>query len=433
MAREMNGAENHMKPHDAYHHITKSLPLLLVSLVTCAAAQPEARLEVVAVPMIQEYKEAGEIVASIRGLVLTAPKDAWERSLLDAGERSFGRVSLKSTGPLVGMTIVKGNEEGSDALVAQWEPGDAATAGVRSVWLWDTPEYSWFVIQCDPANFASIKSAQSFLDSFLKWRSIVPAYVPLQVQYAPASRLGFLAAYPVMTFAEKGGEYSLHGVTQNSAKYLLIRAGKGWFSTLYPEGGIYVPERFPPLKELAKGWGKERILAETARTWQARGPSTYHYYRDSILITELASRGFTRDDLERLLLAPNPPSWVSRELRAGAVMRALIHSKQLDRNREAFEDVTLRMGSLGGSPLALSAVLGALVRVDSDYSGLAMKCLATCIDQEPPLEYLLLKGSSEEAYTKVEHAAVPARLMALQHRALEQIRGRIEGAKGKAH
>jgi hypothetical protein len=364
---------------------------------------------------------------------LRSTQDAWERSLLDAGERSVGLVSLKSIGPLVGMTIVKSNEEGNDALVAQWEPGETAGDGVRSVWLWDTPEISWFVVRCDPARFASTKPAQGFLDSFLKWRSTLPAYVSLKVQYAPASKPRFLVGYTVLDLGERGREYSLHGVWQNSEAYLLIRAGKGLFSTLYPEGGIYVPERFPPLKELAKAWGKERILTETARTWQARGPSTYRGYRDSILITELASRGFTRDDLERLLLAPNPPSWVARELRAAAVMRALIHSKQLDRNREAFEDVTLRMGTLGDSPLALSTVLGMLAQADSDYSGLAMKCLAACIYREPPLQYLLLKGSNEESYTTVEHAVVPARLMALQHRALEQIRGRIEGAKGKVN
>jgi hypothetical protein len=394
-------------------------------------AHAESGLEIVPVSAIPEYKEAGDIVASIRGLVLRSPQDAWERSLVKAGERGFGLVSLKSMGPLTGMTIVKGNNEGNEALVAQWEPGESAGDGLRAVWLWDTPEYSWYVIQCDPARFASSNATQGFLDGLLRWQSILPAYTSLRVQYSPASSPRFLVAFPALTFAERGLEYSLHGVWHNSGPYLLIRAGKGLFSTLYPEGGIYVPERFPPLKELAKEWDKERILAETARTWQARGPSTYQRFRDSILISELANRGITGSDLERLLLAPNPPSWVARELRTGSVMRALVNSKELDRNHDSLEDVTLRMGSLGDSPFALNMILSSLARIDSDYSDLATKCLATCIDKEAPLQYLLLKGSSEEAYTNVEHAVVPDRLAELRQRAIEQIRGRIEGAKSK--
>jgi hypothetical protein len=401
------------------------------SLVIGAGAYAEAGLETVTVPAIPEYKEAAEIVASIRGLVLRSPQDEWERSLLGAGARSFSRVSVRSLGPLVGMMIAKSREDGSDALVAEWQPGESAADGVRGLWVWDAPEYSWFVFQCDPAKFASSNVTQDFLDGFLKWRSILPPNVPLRVQYSATSRPSFLAAFTVLPFAERGLEHSLHGIWQNSQAYLLIRAGKAWFSTTYPKGGIYVPERFPPLKELAKNWDKERILTETARTWQTRGPGTYHHYRDSILISELAARGFTREDLERLLLAPNPPSSVARELRASTVIWALIDSKQLDRSRAAVEDVTLKMSNLPNSPLALSTILGSLARIDSDYSDLATKCLSTCIDKEPALQYLLLKGSSEETYAQVEHAVVPDRLVALQQRALGQIRGRIAGAKGK--
>jgi len=85
------------------------------------------------------------------------------------------------------------------------------------------------------------------------------------------------------------------------------------------------------------------------------------------------------------------------------------------------------------APLAVRPVFAILARADSDFSDLAMKCLDTCLDQEPSLDYLFRKGGSEDAYAKVEHAPLPVRLLDLQRRTLEQIRGRIESAKAKAH
>ena len=206
------------------------------------------------------------------------------------------------------MTIV--NQEGIDALVSQWQPGEAAKAGVLGIWNWDLPEYNWFVIKFDLGSFTSSQAVTRILQTFLIWQ--LPG-TRLEVRYAPASHPRFLAGEILLPSRERGMEYSVEGITQDSAEYLLIHLGKEPLQHFYPVGGTYVPERFPPLGQLAKDWTKERILSETERSWLVRGPSAYQVNRDSILISELASRGFTRDDLERLLLAPNPPSWVARE------------------------------------------------------------------------------------------------------------------------
>ena len=74
------------------------------------------------------------------------------------------------------------------------------------------------------------------------------------------------------------------------------------------------------------------------------------------------------------------------------MLGALTHTHQFERNREDFEDITLRVGRLTDSPLALSALLAPLANQESDFTGLALKCLVTCITPEPSASVSAPKG-----------------------------------------
>ncbi|HMG04827.1 MAG TPA: hypothetical protein VK581_05155 [Chthoniobacterales bacterium] len=196
---------------------------------------------------------------------------------------------------------------GGDVLAANWRPGASADFGVRSIWVWDTAEYNWFVLQCDPAIVVSSRSTEKFINQVLNWQLVLPTSSIIQFRYSPASSGTFLIGSAHILYADRGGDYSVSGIRVNSKSYVLITVGKARFMRDYPEGGAYVPERFPPLRELAGGWSKQQILAEIGKMWLMRGAISKINSRDIILISEAAKHGFTADDLYTVLMPPNVP------------------------------------------------------------------------------------------------------------------------------
>jgi hypothetical protein len=279
-----------------------ALRLLLATFFACGYEYAGVRIEMSPVPSMPALPQATRIVTSIRDLALRPPQDRWERDILAASERSFELVLPTPLGGLVGMATAKG--DAGDVLVASWHPGDSSELGVRGFSTWDAPEDTWFLIECDQAKFASASSAESFLKQLLRWNSIPD--LRLQVKFALSSPAN-LAGSMVVPWVRPGGEYFLYGIRHESEAYLLIQVGKSYFYRDYPEGGSFVPERFPPLKQLVSTWNKDRLLSEVDRTWLVRGPMANYNSRDAILVSAAVQRGLDRSDLERLLLATNAP------------------------------------------------------------------------------------------------------------------------------
>jgi hypothetical protein len=249
------------------------------------------------------------------------------------------------------------------------------------------------------------------------------------LRYALASRPTFLAGSARPGHGIEGYEYAVFGIHSESDAYLLLQVGKAYFKRDYPEGGAYVPERFPPLTSLLANWEKERILSEVDKTWARGGPMVYNNNRDSILIDAAAQRGLDRSDLDRLLFPKQPqPSTLAR--RAYAVMKALVQNHQVEPNRDAVEDIVLRLGwdkSVG--QFAVPEIFGWLAKaMDSDQTNLALKCLQSCIDPDPPIRYLRDRAKTKEAYEELKKAAIPPPLEGLRRGALEDIRARLTDA-----
>ena len=362
----------------------RHVQFLLSLLFVCNIADAGVWIEVTTVPSLPVGPEIAAILHDIQSEPLTAAGSPWERDLLDATRRSFRSILTTPLGPLAGMSTK--NTPASDVLIGHWWVDEPATAGVRALWAWDTAQHSWFVLECDPSTFASRDATERFLSMILK-PDLAPAPLHVAARYAPPESQGILIGTAPLPQPIWGETYSLFAVRQKSAAYLLIQVGKACLASHYPKGGIYVPERFPPLNLVAATWSKMQIFAEIGKTWPARGPMAYHNDRDAILIMEAAHRGLDKADLEALLLPLNAPDIGAMERRAIVVMQAL---HQLERNPEAFEDVVLRLGrtrELGS--FALQAVFLALEGLpDSDYTKLASECLKSCLAVEPPLRYL---------------------------------------------
>lgn len=407
----------------------KKLRLLPAIVVMSSLGHASVQIELRSTATLADVGEAGRIVAKIRVLALRPAQDPWEKDILRAGERSFGDVVATPIGTLVGMTTVQSDE--GDVLVANWHNAGSADLGIRQIWMWDTPEHNWFVIKADAAAFASASSAERSLHHVLKWNFMLPSLLQVDARYTSSPGPAFLTGQALLPSADLGREYSLAGIWDNSEAYLVIRVGKAMFLRLYPEGGAYVPERFPPLKEVVRSWSKEQILSEVGKTWRLRGPIANHYTRDAILISAAADRGLAAIDLYALLLsmdAPGPTAW---EQRTWLVMRSLAQSRQLEHNRNAIEDITLRLARMESSgPLTLQAVFSVLRdSSDSDYGELALRCLATGIYADAPLKYLMERAGSEDAYVRVKQAVVPQASRALQRAVLGRIRIRINAVR----
>jgi hypothetical protein len=416
---------------DTSRYASTTILLLANALTLASAARADVRVEQTAVlpPAQPDNEEVERIVSTIRTLTLRAPEGAWESSFLRAGEHSFDLVLRTPLGPLVGMTTIKNGDD--DVLVAKWQLGQPASLGARGLWIWDTPDYNWFVVECEPATATSAVATQAFLSQLLKWDFMIPNPLVVRFRYAESGQHLF-RGYSYQEQEEYGHEYRLFGLRADSGVYTLLKLGKGQFSALgYPEGGIYVPERFPPLETSVKGWSKGYILAEVGRLWSRSTAFAHNNNRDVILISEAARRGLDRTDLEMLLLPSSAPGIVAWGQRVRAVMGALIETHQLDRHKEDIEEITIRLGNredAGGS--TLREIFMELLRSSNDYTGMALQCLSTCVYAEPPLWYLANRGNSEDVYRKVGQAAVTGlSAKEAQRDALESIRARIDKAK----
>jgi hypothetical protein len=322
--------------------------------------------------------------------------------------------------------------DGSDVLVANWVTEASTVTGAHDFWLYDTADYDWFVIKCDLAAFASVASTETFLKQLLKWPYVAPPVLNIKLQYAPASGTGLLAGSALLVNPERGDEYRLSALRLDSGCYLLLKIGKGFFALGYPEGGAYVPERFPPLKDLIKTWSKERILAEVGRMWSVSRPFANNNYRDRILIREAAKRGLGPEDLRRLLLPPSAPGLIAWSQRAAAVMMALVDTHQLDANHGTLADIVMTMGHRDDvGKFALEHLFDALQEHSTfDDTGLALRCLSECLYPSAPLIYLAQRGNGEATYAKVAAAVVTEQMAKWwQGTALKNIRARLDKEK----
>ena len=81
-----------------------------------------------------------------------------------------------------------------------------------------------------------------------------------------------------------------------------------------------MPERFPPLAELVKTWTTSRIRADVGNEVGASAYNSSSDPRDRVLITELARRGLTTEEIVDLLGSAPPGRLPSR---VGTVIAAL--------------------------------------------------------------------------------------------------------------
>lgn len=402
------------------------MPLIIpTAILSSVMAYGDVKLDINAVSSLREMNEEQHIVSTIRVMTLRLPQNSWEEDLVRAGERGFESVLNLPVGSRHGMVTLKDN--GVDVLVGNWDSGQSSKLGISGFWIWDTPDYAWFVVGSTRDNFSSLHSTAGWLEEVLKWQFAAPEPLPLHLRYLSNSTSAFLNGFAVLPYAERGSSYLVSGIGVGSDAYVLLKLGKSYLTRLYPEGGAYVPERFPPLRDLVKAWSQEQILSEVGKMWLKEQPDANNNFRDSILISAAVEGGLKAADLESLLLPSNVPSELAWSQRVSAVLAALTEHHQIAQARNVIAKATIEIGSredVGEN--ALRVVFRWLGQSsDVDFCDLAVQCLKTCRYDSPPLYYLLAHGRSSEIYTSVKEAHIGSGSQALRDQVLREISDRI--------
>jgi len=221
----------------------------------------------------------------------SAPNDL--RTVLDMSERAARMVLTVAPGPLIGVHAFTMNNE--DLLLAAWHLDEAS--GPSTLAIWDRPYATAFVLIWNRAPFSNAQQVEAFTQNILSDRSYLSN------------------AEILMSWDEKHAE--LHGsgtptVVPNREPIQILGApgpgdtytyaltvGKRLISAAYytgdPSDFLYVPERFPPLRERVGGWPTEQLIRELEG-----GTAHLAANRDGILLRELFRRGLSDGQFRKL-------------------------------------------------------------------------------------------------------------------------------------
>src|SRR5689334_8642940 len=156
-----------------------NLALFFICLLASTLGRAEIRLNITPLSTSLQADEARRILENLHNLVTRLPENDWEQSLIDSGKTSLGHLADIALGPPIGMATSRNGSD--DILITIWKPDDRL--GIRDLWIWDTADFNWFVLRCDPSSLSSTTATQSFMKEALKWPYHGPEVLQLQILY----------------------------------------------------------------------------------------------------------------------------------------------------------------------------------------------------------------------------------------------------------
>ncbi|MBL8233634.1 MAG: hypothetical protein JNL98_34375 [Bryobacterales bacterium] len=416
--------------------ITKS-PWLLVWGLACGSLQGqwrgETRFEIEAAP----HRTQGErtenttaaMLAKLAGYPLREVQSQWERIHVKAAEESI-RFSLRADPrSVVGIGVI--NDPSGDIFLARWAVGpDDSARGIQGLAIWDTPDHTYAVLNCTENVFQSQAAVSDFLRWVIAWKSRMVYLELVRVWYAgSAGKVILQGSGDVVPPPESGTAFGIEAIRTPSGVALVFKIYKTVLRRFYPDGSIFVQERFPPLAERVSSWSMQAILTEIGRNWEAGGPMWLAPDRDAILFGEAVRRGIDQQELKQTLLAKGPHGDV-RARRIGVYLRILKESKLIGQYREVLGQVAVELGvTQDSTEFPANTLFQGLIGVEGvDFSEQALECVARCRFAEGALLYLAEQGT-EDTIRELERIAVPASLQGRKAATIERIRYRQQAAK----
>jgi hypothetical protein len=372
-----------------------------------------------------ETSDGAAVLRMSRAAAFRPPSAKFEQVHLQAAEKGVEQVFSFGVGDLVGVTTFS-NQEG-DVFAARWKTSSGiAESGITEITVWDAPEYNFFILDCTQQMFESQSAAKASVKRILQWKRKYPYLPSVRITYGHVNdrlRLGgtgFLA--PGYEF---GSEFDILAIEDSTGISLVFKIAKAPFAFFYPDESVYVPERFPPLRERIATWSRNQILSEIGRMWSERGSIQAYPNRDRILIREALVRGVSESELQAILLpqAPRPEFLLTR---VGTTIRILASLNKVGSYRELIARSMLERGrSRGGSRIADYLFTGLLNYRAEDFTREALECVATCVYPEGAFIYLQERGT-EETVRALEESPVTPPLHEKREATVERLRRRLD-------
>lgn len=97
--------------------------------------------------------------------LVPAVPGSWQAEIIGAGKQSARRALRVEFGNLTGYYIL--STSSGETLVARWDAA-ASSGSERAIWLWDTPHYTMFVLEVNPALLQP-KPLTRYSEDLLVW------------------------------------------------------------------------------------------------------------------------------------------------------------------------------------------------------------------------------------------------------------------------
>jgi len=383
---------------------------------------------------MEDWQKNAKLESSDMGVVLRMSRSAAYGPVgsgmgeihLRAAAEAVEQVFSFGVGELVGGTTL--SHPDGDVFAARWKPNrDATGSGILGITVWDSPEYNFFILQCTEGMFETASAANESLKRILAWKRGNPVLQSVRMRYGRVDeRIRFVGSGFLAPHFEFGSEFQIVAFHELSGVNLIFKIGKAPFAYLYPEESVYVPERFPSLRERIANWSRDQILREIGRMWSERGPIQIYPNRDRILIHEALIRGVSEGELREILI-PRAPRADFLPDRVATTIGMLVSLNKVGRYRNVIVRSMLEQGrsDRGGSRIAEYLFRAVLSYRAEDFTREALECVATCVNPEGAFIYLQERGT-EETVRALEESPVPQALQAKREATVERMRRRLD-------
>jgi len=312
-----------------------------------------------------------------------------------------------------------------DTLMAEWSVDGPAGAG--TLILEDNPIESIYMMR-GPAHLIVTRAD---LTAFLR-QILVDEKPPLRIGLSwwdfwvpPGPTIPAFGAHTTGSPNPFIAEISVDGVSRGTDAYLCVRVTKNYAEKYYHLPPL-VPERFPPLAEMAKEWSIERVLSETGRSWCPVLQQFLTNKRNQVLFEELIKRDPTKEQFLQILTEAGDGSSRALMLRARDVMYGIVVAKRETLLRRYFGAALEAYSAMGGRGDDAAGELFRMANADcsAEYEAVTLRSLEGRYAKWS-IGYLGTCSSSEETLGILEGLSFTGEAKAALDLNIQRIRTRI--------
>lgn len=317
-------------------------------------------------------------------------------------------------------------DEQGDSFIVEWSFEESFSKG--SVILVDHPTMSYYHFRLPGFRIAAREDVDRLISALVVYNKPPVDVRPERSRFKVTGNPGALASFswgfdPYIPSANPYlRNFFILGVSDPDSWYVTVGVGKALTAKYYPVKP-FIPERFPPVDELARSWSSEQIRAEL-RKWLKEDAFGH---RQEILLNELVGRGITTEQTLDLLGDVPPGREYDRLIR---LIGALRRNGQGSALRTFFEPA-LRMYEQKGRPAnsAVERLFASAVRMCAPaFEQQALRVLREGVFLRGPIHYLSACSVSQEAIEAIQAAPEVRGSPTAKSHAARSIQQRIDRA-----